>query len=255
MGRWCAHPQPSRVVIGLFAATLFAAGPAFADDAAWTGMGLLPPGNGSERVNALLLDSATGVLYAGTGSGNVFAYRDSSLSRAPVARSDSVTTTKATAVAIDVAANDFDPDGALDSGSLAIKTGPGNGTATVDTAADGTATYTPASGFTGTDSFTYTVRDAAGLESNVATVTVNVRAAPSEGGGGSRGNGSSGSDPSSNGSGGSGGTGSAGSGPGSDGSGGSGGAVGGGFGGWGLFGGMLLLGALSRRWIQERSGA
>ena len=44
--------------------------------------------------------------------------------------------------------------------------------------ADGTVSYTPGAGFTGTDSFTYTVKDTAtGTQtSNAATVTVNVAA-------------------------------------------------------------------------------
>ena len=39
---------------------------------------------------------------------------------------------------------------------------------------DGTVTFTPKKGFSGTDTFKYTVNDTAGLTSNVATVTVNV---------------------------------------------------------------------------------
>ncbi len=41
--------------------------------------------------------------------------------------------------------------------------------------ADGSFTYTPAAGFTGTDSFTYLANDGA-LDSNAATVTIEVRA-------------------------------------------------------------------------------
>jgi Ca2+-binding RTX toxin-like protein len=47
-----------------------------------------------------------------------------------------------------------------------------NGTATVN--ADGTFTYVPAANFNGTDSFTYTVTDAASGESSSQTVTVTV---------------------------------------------------------------------------------
>ena len=42
---------------------------------------------------------------------------------------------------------------------------------------DGTFTYTPASGFSGTDTFTYTIEDADG-ETSTATVTITVTAAP-----------------------------------------------------------------------------
>jgi hypothetical protein len=59
-------------------------------------------------------------------------------------------------------------------------TDPASGTVTCD----GTScTYTPADGFTGTDSFTYTLTDAAGSTST-ATVTIRVPApvAPADGG-------------------------------------------------------------------------
>lgn len=41
---------------------------------------------------------------------------------------------------------------------------------------NGSVTYTPAAGFSGSDSFEYTVNDTSGLTSNVATVTINVNA-------------------------------------------------------------------------------
>src|SRR5207249_3383958 len=39
---------------------------------------------------------------------------------------------------------------------------------------DGTLTYTPAANYNGTDSFTYTMKDAAGAVSNVATVSITI---------------------------------------------------------------------------------
>lgn len=161
------------------AAALVGAAPAIAADAAWSGTGPFPPGNGSERINALTLDAATGVLYAGSGSGTVFALADSGLSKPPVALDDNATTQADTAVAIDILDNDFDPEGALDPGSVAIKGQAANGTVTID--GSGGVAYTPADGFVGTDSFTYTVRDAAGLASNVATVSITVQAPPDDG--------------------------------------------------------------------------
>src|SRR5204863_895358 len=50
-------------------------------------------------------------------------------------------------------------------------TQPGHGSATIN--ADGTVTYTPASGFTGSDSFTYTIADTTG-GSSTGTVTIQV---------------------------------------------------------------------------------
>jgi hypothetical protein len=57
--------------------------------------------------------------------------------------------------------------------SVAIGTAPRNGTATRQT--NGTVVYAPKRTFTGTDSFTYTVKDDNGARSNAATVTVQVR--------------------------------------------------------------------------------
>jgi gliding motility-associated-like protein len=51
--------------------------------------------------------------------------------------------------------------------------GPANGTFTINTTT-GAITYTPNPNYSGGDSFTYTVRDASGLISNTATVTVTV---------------------------------------------------------------------------------
>jgi len=58
----------------------------------------------------------------------------------------------------------------------------------VSITSSGSVVYTPASGFAGSDSFTYTVKDVQGALSNVATVSVTVTAAASSssgsGGGG-----------------------------------------------------------------------
>src|SRR5262249_53925035 len=80
-------------------------------------------------------------------------------------------------VSIPVLANDSDPDQA----PLTItQVGtPGHGVAHLNPA-DHTIIYTPAAGFTGTDTFTYTVADPAGVEAT-ATVTVTVTPAQSSG--------------------------------------------------------------------------
>jgi N-acetylneuraminic acid mutarotase len=65
--------------------------------------------------------------------------------------------------------NDSDPDG--DPLTAALQTGPANGSVTVN--ADGSFTYTPDSGFTGTDTFTYVASDGLG-GSDTATVTITV---------------------------------------------------------------------------------
>ena len=78
--------------------------------------------------------------------------------RAPLAAADSAATDAGTPVTIAVLANDNDPDGhALTVATVTAATG---GSAVANP--DGTVTYTPATGFVGTDSFTYSVSDAHG---------------------------------------------------------------------------------------------
>lgn len=95
----------------------------------------------------------------------------------PTALDDTAVTTQDQPVTFSVVANDVDPDGTLDLGSITIVTQAANGTAmTFQEEPDGTVTYTPNAGFTGSDSFTYTVDDDQGATSNVATVQVTVNA-------------------------------------------------------------------------------
>ncbi|MFC7232787.1 Ig-like domain-containing protein [Saliphagus sp. GCM10025308] len=69
-----------------------------------------------------------------------------------------------------VLANDYDPDG--DSLIASNYGDPSNGTASM--VVNGKVTYTPDPGFTGTDSFTYIVRDEHGEYSSSGTITVEV---------------------------------------------------------------------------------
>jgi len=94
----------------------------------------------------------------------------------PVAVNDTASTSQSTAVAITVLANDSDPDGSLAPDSVQVVSAPSHGTALP--APDGTVTYTPAAGYLGGDSFTYTVRDNVGATSNVASVTLTVTPPP-----------------------------------------------------------------------------
>ena len=95
------------------------------------------------------------------------------LNVAPVAADDSYSTganTQLTVAASGVLGNDIDVDGEP---LTAIKvTDPAHGTLTLN--ADGSFLYLPAFGYTGTDSFTYKVSDGT-IDSNVATVTINVQ--------------------------------------------------------------------------------
>ncbi|HVL68284.1 MAG TPA: Ig-like domain-containing protein, partial [Vicinamibacterales bacterium] len=80
---------------------------------------------------------------------------------------DTAVTALDTPVTIPVLANDNTGGGTF---TIASATPPGNGTIIVSD--DGTITYTPATGFSGTDTFTYTIES--GTISDSATVTVTV---------------------------------------------------------------------------------
>jgi len=92
---------------------------------------------------------------------------------APIANPDFVTTQEEISVSIPVLANDSDVDNTLDGTSVLIVSGPGNGSAVVQPAT-GLVLYTPKKDFSGTDSFTYSLKDAGGATSLPATVTVTV---------------------------------------------------------------------------------
>ncbi len=91
----------------------------------------------------------------------------------PEAVDDESATAEGTPVDIDVIANDDDPDGVLDPATLSIASPPSDGTATV---ANGLVTYTPAAGFTGVDTFDYTICGVDFTVCSDATVTVTVTA-------------------------------------------------------------------------------
>jgi hypothetical protein len=93
--------------------------------------------------------------------------------QAPIAVNDSANTTKNVATPINVIANDSDPDGTIAVNTVTIVTQPNKG-GTVAVNATGTVNYTPKRNFTGTDVFTYNVKDNLNKVSNTATVRVNV---------------------------------------------------------------------------------
>ena len=92
---------------------------------------------------------------------------------APKAVDDTATTTQGTAVDIDVLANDTDADEG-DELSVESVTKPAHGTAVV--AANGTVTYTPDAGHTGTDTFDYVVTDGTDTDTGTVTVTTTKKA-------------------------------------------------------------------------------
>lgn len=87
----------------------------------------------------------------------------------PVADNDNVTIAENASIVIPVLANDSDPDG--DKISITGITNPTSGTATLN--ADGTITYKPATGFTGNDTFIYSISDGNGGTAS-ATVSITV---------------------------------------------------------------------------------
>ncbi len=89
---------------------------------------------------------------------------------APIAVADARIIAADTPINITVLDNDSDPDDALTINGV---TDPANGTASVDGAL---VSYTPDAGFTGDDSFTYTISDPAGA-TGTAVVSINVQPA------------------------------------------------------------------------------
>jgi VCBS repeat-containing protein len=97
---------------------------------------------------------------------------------APVAQSDSYgvqpNTARAIPALIGVLSNDSDADGDNLTASYVTGTGPSHGTLNNTFAPDGSFTYTPNAGYTGTDTFQYRASD--GIASSTATVTLTIHA-------------------------------------------------------------------------------
>jgi hypothetical protein len=101
------------------------------------------------------------------------------INRAPVATNDTASTPEDTAKLIDVAANDSDPEGNLDpttaNTTCPTCSTPSDGDLTNN--GNGTFTYDPDSGFTGSDSFVYEICDTGDL-CDTATVNISVGGSP-----------------------------------------------------------------------------
>ncbi len=91
----------------------------------------------------------------------------------PVAVDDSASVARSQSRSIPLLNNDSDPDGAIDPTSAALLMLPSNGTVTID-ALTGVALYTHDGSASTSDSFSYTVRDNLGAESNEAIVSITV---------------------------------------------------------------------------------
>jgi large repetitive protein len=103
-----------------------------------------------------------------------------SVNDTPVGVADSYRTSPDTAltaqIGTGVLANDTDGDGQTQSLTATVVSQPTSGTLSLAT--NGSFTYTPASGFVGTATFTYKATDTTGLESAPTTVTIVMNAAP-----------------------------------------------------------------------------
>ncbi len=91
--------------------------------------------------------------------------------RAPTAVADTAWVIPGGSATVSVLANDTDPD----NDKLAVKSATAGAFGTTTVKADGTVLYAPGASFTGTDSFSYTISDPAGLTAS-ASVTVNLLA-------------------------------------------------------------------------------
>ena len=126
--------------------------------------------NGSDSFTYTVNDAEGATSNTATVSITITAVND-----VPVAADDSASTNEDNAVQVAVLANDSDIDNALNAASVTVASNPSNGATSVNTGT-GAITYTPAANFNGTDTFTYTVQDAAAGMSNTATVTITVNA-------------------------------------------------------------------------------
>ncbi len=108
----------------------------------------------------------------------------------PVAVADTATSDKDAAVTINVLANDTDSDGSLNASTVQITTNPTHGSVTIGTG--GSVTYTPTAGYSGQDTFAYTVADNQGAVSTPAEVTLSVTPSVTVSTGGNSGSGSKG---------------------------------------------------------------
>jgi hypothetical protein len=95
----------------------------------------------------------------------------------PMTMPVSANTSAGVAVTVDELATASDASGTIVPASVIVTTQPADGTTSVN-ASNGAITYTPDPGFTGTDTFQYTVTDTTGATSAPETITIHVMAVP-----------------------------------------------------------------------------
>ncbi|MBQ4864775.1 tandem-95 repeat protein, partial [Pseudoalteromonas sp. MMG013] len=125
--------------------------------------------NGADSFTYNVKDSTGLVSAKATVSMTINAVND-----APVAANFNETVNEDIATnALTVRSNASDVEDTNPSGAISIVSQPTKGTVSLDQT-NGTMVYTPNANENGTDTYTYTVADSAGLASNTATVTVNI---------------------------------------------------------------------------------
>ncbi len=123
-------------------------------------------------------DPATGVKFSDTLSTNLTLVAGS-INSSPIAFDDTgYSATGNVRISISAASgvlvNDIDPDSQNNAGLTASAGATSVAGGNVVMAADGSFSYNPPAGFTGTDTFTYTVTDSSGATNNTGTGTVSV---------------------------------------------------------------------------------
>jgi subtilisin family serine protease len=129
--------------------------------------------NGAHTLKAIASDAA------GNTATTTITVTVANVNQPPIAANDAFAApyrsgTSYTAQVFNVLANDRDPDGSLNAGSVKIVQAPNKG-GTVTVNANGTVSYTPKKSYRGAETFTYNVKDNLGKTSNTATVTVTVQ--------------------------------------------------------------------------------
>jgi hypothetical protein len=128
-------------------------------------------GAGTASVGTVIYDFSGSSFHYNSDFGTSVTSLTATADTPPVAVDDTASTTPGTQVAVPVLANDSDADG--DTLSVTGASSPAHGTVTCSSTQ---CTYTPANGYSGTDSFSYSIADGFGGTAS-ATVTVTISAA------------------------------------------------------------------------------